>query len=188
MIQKLITLAILAISGGCAIPQIRPQAEVKLSFTSIDVIQITAVGELVNIVDRKTIERIGQAYSRSKWDPMPDTMPLDIVRIYGLEKGEQKFELLYGGGSIIDTEPKTGKVIRIGTLTAEDREWMHENIRLKLPPNENIFNCPSSDAFPTIAVLKEHLKLAELVEIFHSTVAESACNSTLLSVDFQNIV
>jgi hypothetical protein len=54
--QKLVTFATLAISGGCAIPHIRPQADLILSFTSIDVIQITAFGEIVNIIDRNAQE------------------------------------------------------------------------------------------------------------------------------------
>jgi hypothetical protein len=123
---------------GCALPQIRPNSDIKRLFGAIDTIQTEAVGKVVTIEDRETIDRIRQAYGRSKWDPMPTTMPLDLVTIFGIKDGQREFKLLYGAGWIIDTDLETGAVQRLGTLTDEDREWMHENIRLKLPRNPGV--------------------------------------------------
>lgn len=136
--ERLTTALILGVFAGCTSPQIRPDADIRQSFVAIDVIQIEAVGETVTIDDRETIERIGQAYNKSKWDPLPTTVPADLVRIYGLENGVRKFKLLYGAGWIMDTDSESGRILRLGTLSDEDREWMYENIRLKLPANPGI--------------------------------------------------
>jgi hypothetical protein len=129
---------ILGFITGCALPQIRPSNDTKRLFNAIDTIQTQAVGEVVTIDDRETIDRLRQAYVRSKWDPIPTTMPIDIVTIYGIKDGQRKFKLLYGAGWIIDTDLETGEVQRMGTLTDDDQEWMHENIRLKLPRDPNV--------------------------------------------------
>ena len=136
--ERLTIVLILGLFGGCASPQIRPNDDIEQSFAAIDVIQIEAVGKTLTIEDRETIERIRHAYGRSQWDRVPTTMPADLVKIHGLEHGVRKFKLLYGAGWIMDTDPESGKILRLGTLSGEDREWMHENIRSKLPPNPGI--------------------------------------------------
>ena len=137
-LYRLAVAFVLSAITGCAVPQIWPNGETRRSFADLDQIQIEAVGETVVINDQQVIDRIGRAYRRSKWDPMPTTMPIDLVTIYGVRKGRQEFKLLFAAGWIIDTDPESGKVERLGRLSEEDREWMHENIRLRLPRNPGI--------------------------------------------------
>lgn len=135
---RLFAMLVVSLIIGCALPAVRPRSDIKQMFGSIDTIQTEAAGKVVTIDDHDTIERMRQAYLRSRWDPMPTTIPLDLVVMSGVKDGQRVFKLLYSAGWIIETDLETGKVQRLRTLTDEDREWMHENIRLKLPRNPGV--------------------------------------------------
>ncbi len=118
---------------GCATPHIRPNRDTRKAFDLIDSIE---VGDL-RISDAEILARLKAIHARSKWDPVPTTLPLDMISIYGVENGERRFKLVYGTGWIMDTDDD-GKIVRLGTLNDDDRDWMEENIRSRLPPNPNI--------------------------------------------------
>lgn len=136
--EKLTTLIVLGFLSGCTLPQIRPRAEVQSTFATVDYLEVSAVGQVLTITDRETIARIQMAYSRSKFEPIPQTEPLDMVTICGIQGGQEKFKLRFGAGWIMDIDPESESIVRWGKLTDEDREWLQNNIRSKLPPNPGI--------------------------------------------------
>lgn len=136
--EKLTILIVLGFLSGCTLPQIRPRAEVQRTFATVDYLEVSAVGQVLTITDRETIARIQMAYSRSKFEPIPQTEPLDMVTICGIQGGQEKFKLRFGAGWIMDIDPESESIVRWGKLTDEDREWLQKNIRSKLPPNPGI--------------------------------------------------
>lgn len=118
---------------GCALPQVRPSPDTRKAFDLIDSIEVCGI----RISDAETIARLKAIHTRSKWDPMPTTLPIDMITIYGLENGERRFKLLYSADWIMDTDGD-GRIVRLGRLNEEDRNWMDVNIRSLVPPNPNI--------------------------------------------------
>ena len=118
---------------GCASPHVRPSKEIRMAFDSVDVIE---VGD-IRITDQEVIRRFKAIHAHSKWDPVPTTLPVDIIPIYGSANGIRKFKLVYGVGWLMDTNEK-GEIVRLGTLNDDDRKWMEENIRSLLPPMRNV--------------------------------------------------
>lgn len=120
-------------SIGCAFSHVRPSKEIRTAFDSVDVIEVGDVW----ITHLEVIRRLKAIHARSKWDPVPTTLPVDIITIYGGTNGVRKFKLVYGVGWLMDTNDK-GEIIRLGTLNDDDRKWMEENIRSLLPPMRNV--------------------------------------------------
>lgn len=132
MKQWILVLMLLA-QSGCSLPRIRPDSHAQKAFDAVDAIE---VGE-EQITDRALIMRLKAIHRESNWEPLPMTLPLDLIPIYGLENGSRRFKLVYGAGWLMDTDAKE-QIVRIGKLSDEDREWIEANIRSLLPKNPNV--------------------------------------------------
>ncbi|XZE36090.1 hypothetical protein SH501x_001644 [Pirellulaceae bacterium SH501] len=118
---------------GCTTTGIRSGRQISEAFDSIDSIEI---GEVI-LSDPQLIAELKAVHSRSKW-ATPITMPSDLVVIYGVDEGVRRFKLVYGAGWLWETD-EDGQISRRKTLNENDRLWMEENIRLKLPPKPKSF-------------------------------------------------
>jgi hypothetical protein len=118
---------------SCSTPRVFPSRTTQKAFGLIDSIE---VDELL-ISDANIVGKLKEVHSRSKWEPMPITLPADIITIYGVEKGVRRFKLLYGAGWIMETNDD-GEIVRRGSLEIEDRKWMDDKIRAQLPPKANV--------------------------------------------------
>ena len=126
-------IAALLVSLGCASPLVvQPRSGIRLAFQDVDVLRINGhSGASLTIEDPATIARLAEIHARTRWDPVPITMPIDLIAIHGMEHGKERFKLIYSTGWLMDT--KHGKIVRRGTLSADDRAWMETAIRSQLP-------------------------------------------------------
>ena len=129
----LVLLLIAVVAIGCASPHIRPDRKARKAFDLIDSLRF---GD-VTLADPDLIAEFKAIHGRSKWDPVPTTMPGDMVSIYGMANGERLFKLVYGAGWLMDTDDE-GRIVRLGILNQSDHQWMDDNIRSKLPPNPSL--------------------------------------------------
>ncbi len=129
----IVLLSFVASLLGCATPGMRSGRQISEAFDSIDSIEF---GEVI-LSDPQLIAELKAVHSRSKW-ATPITMPSDLIAIYGVNDGVRRFKLVYGAGWLWETD-ENGQTSRRKTLNENDRRWMDENIRLKLPPNPKSF-------------------------------------------------
>ena len=136
--QGFVSFVLFTLVFGCASPHVIHNNRINRDFKNIDSLRIenTALGESIEIDDAETIARLRKIHRRATWDPMPATMPIDLIAIYGVNEGEHEFKLVYGAGWLMDTKDET--IVRWPTLNSEDREWMQAELRAKLPPLPNV--------------------------------------------------
>ena len=134
----LAVLPLIVLLLGCASPHVIHNRRINRDFANVNSLRIEsrAMGESIDVVDAETITRLRQIHRSAKWDPIPATMPLDLIAIYGLRDDKQEFKLVYGAGWLMDTQD--GKIVRWSKLNADDRAWMQTELRDKLPPLPNV--------------------------------------------------
>ncbi|WP_144055133.1 hypothetical protein [Rhodopirellula baltica] len=118
--------------AGCASPHIRTDRRIRSAFDSIDELQ---VGEH-RITDPEIIDRLAAIHAKSKWDPVPITLPVGLIAIHGIDDGERRFKLIYSGW-LWETDD-SGQITRRGTLTEADRDWMEQQFRTLVPLPTNV--------------------------------------------------
>lgn len=119
-----IGLAILtiALSTGCSALNPFPKPSVIRTLEDAD--RIVANGH--EITDRSTIEGLRDLYQHAKWRPFIDTQPADQISIKLFHGNEEVLKFRYGAGWLMDESRK-------GVLNEEQRQWMNDNIRSKIP-------------------------------------------------------
>lgn len=111
---------------GCSSLNPFPKSSVLRTMKDAD--RIVANGH--EITDPETIAWLREIYLAAKWKPFLDSDPVDQISIKLFEGTEQVLEFTYGVGWLMDESRK-------GVLNQEQRKWMLDNIRSKIP-EENL--------------------------------------------------
>ena len=129
--MRWIAILTLSLTVGCS--ALNPAPKLSVMRTMKDVDRLVANGHEIN--DRETIDGLRKIYRNAKWRPFLDTEPVDQISIKLFSGDEQVLEFTYGAGWLMDESRK-------GVLNEEQRQWMIDNIRSKIPvenlPDRNI--------------------------------------------------
>ena len=108
--------------AGCSVLNPFPKPSVMRTLKDAD--RLVANGH--EITDQSTIEGLAKIYRNAKWRPFLDTEPLDQISIQLFHGNEEILEFNYGAGWLMDESRK-------GILNEEQRQWMIDHIRSKIP-------------------------------------------------------